>query len=1344
MSSYAVQAVVVPPASNTSAAGPLALPSPQPQTLRIWTVGVRRPVDLPWKPAGYNTRWLHDFVSSLHGVRGAGQFLPTTGAAGDSVMHLLFVPRLYNPDGSQPRFWLFHVEDRASVVYGHHPFDWHIAATHLGDIYQGLNVPSSRPTLVIGSQLVSPSCHLTDVPSGSIVQIPIGALPMESSDDAWDPTPLVVPGPFFQYVPARGPAGEDAVSPALGASPELHLAESASRDVACQTDQTPTVDAPLLSAPVVRDLALQFRGMAECLLSLPFAANVEPSQPSSPVSSSQPPAPIFCGPPLALPTEADSEEPPPGAHHLAVASEGLPDSSNSRTGTPTLNLGVLVFLGSGVRGHPFVGALGIALLVDQVSGSYFSPNASASEDEAVHSEDVPEGHRPGDGLHSRPAGPPPPTPAGAADQPDPADARLVYNASVPPDLNFLPGSMRSVHVARRFPAPMIIRWVQNRLFRHQNGLLPASAFLNGPIPQGHNPFTSRAQCHEVGYQEPEHIPPLGVLQAHADNRGWRGVVMLNPQPDSAAVHLIAIPQHGHLVSIGLIVNNRLVPCCVPRRARWRDLDRIAFEGVQGRLELPPSVDVVQDVVTFRSGDCFRIDTSSGNTPASEYARLEEVDQETAEISVQSTPNAVSGSRGLSLPPPSLLLGAALAIGHSRLWLCLYGFVLVEAMHRPGGFPWHALPHERTFQLPNIDDDVQIIYYSPFLGNFPAYWARQGTDQSVAWAQFLNDDAAWATDFFPVWPGIHLNALAFVPVGLDRSTVTVVLSYRGFGRAVLMPRTVTDPWLLSFASQHVSADIDEIFLPHALEAWRFYDVPPPDYRLRNGDVLYLRDRPRNRDPLEVEEPWDIQTSGTGQHAPWAIGFRLDSDTVVDLLQPGQRPTLVSIPSGETWAPVQCTFSGDFHIQHPGMWTPVQWTPSSIPQLMLIHGVASEANVVVATTAGRRVRTVPRHVSRDTLATCTELCRSSLTLGGVPSYALDAGVEIRNGDVVFGDPVTSSGVPVSAFRLLSVMLLPFLGCRFPGSLGLALSAVFLSGGSAMQQPLAFSFNAYRVGRFPWRDDATEADIAPLSAHETVDTVYLSPFSGPGPVVTLPSTFSVSAWSAALVLQDPAWGAVACPVWPTVSAGAMVAVPRPPTRDLVCLHVTSHLEHFALCIPRVTTIAWLVGALRMARTLDVLSLRIPPALGQSPGDSQDEITWRTGDLIVALPPDAFTGLFQTPVFTRAEQLRHCAIWSLDFCLAAKSDAVVWQPDARPLLTVTLAVGLLSRGLLRTDPTWSCLRTRIVLSMSWSRLRPLASARLSTLIRTVNNCVPICPPSKDTPVYCPFRMMSCSKAPL
>ena len=1243
--------------------------------------------------------------------------------------------------------------------------------------------------------------------------------------------------------------------------------------------------------------------------------------------------------------------------------------------------------------------------------------------------------------------------------------------------------MRSVHVTRRFPAPMVIRWVQNRLIRHQHGLLPATAFLNGPIPQGtpfrfHNPFTARAQCHEVGYQEPEHIPPLGVLQAHADNRGWRGVVLLNPQPDSAAVHLIALPQYGHLVSVALLVDNRIVPCCVPRRARWRDLKVLTFEGVRGRLDLPSHIDVVQDTVTFRSGDCFRVDTAADHTPASEFARLEEVDQEIAEVVIQDGPASDASRRR-----PVSWLGCLLCSIYcfrrvSASWWWTVGLSLSLAMHRPGSFPWQLPAHERSFHLSDSDEGVRVIYYSPFVGAFPPYQASPETDHSVAWAQFLNDDAAWAVDFFPVWPGLHFNAHAFVPVGDDTSTVTAILHYAGFARAVLMPRTVTDSWLRSFASHQVSADIDSIYLPHALEIWRFYDVPPPDCRLRNGDVLYLYDRDRQQEPLEFEGPWDIQTSGTGQHAPWAVGFRLDSETVVDLLRPGQRPASAIIPAGETWAPVQCTFSGDFNLLHPGMWTPVQWTASSTPQLIQAHGVAAYANVVVSTASGRRVRSVPRMVNRDALAACTGLHRSSITLGGVTTAALDAGVEIRNGDVVFGHSQERSaaprsvrpssrillllgwgpvlwrrGIPWSAVPSLLVVtsfalqagirdvrameapspdsdeartirtrlarsrsrsrqffpssrngpesgppipisvwnphptrrdhcfgdfaprggglqvraICPFAGgsssrevthdavwsvfadtgrslcgrwphgffpgrglghragltilplsptplatvvlhrqgsarpfvvpesvtlaqihllsgnydlgasprslisspacggrdphaplrvrngddfayvppfrdpewcqvqwpryrdpveamkcaswtipfviewdgvarfwstyssspqivilrehtwwdprqrtfCDFrgdrlggtwipvlhgssehlhmldhagvravhvmcvdytrddtshhnaflPGSYshqpphgwqwhpGLAslqpsslrtgdvlvpdtsvedrfdpwtqsiqqfmppvvagalargrlwgvliLLSWLTPGVGAMQQPLPFSFNAFRVGRFPWRENDPDTTLALLSTQDSVDTVYLSPFSGPGPVLTLPATSSVADWSAALVQQDPAWGASACPVWPTVSAGAMIAVPRPPSLRLVCIHVTTHLEHFAICIPRVTTLAWLLSALRSSRALDVLSLRIPPALGLIPGDGLDEITWRTGDLVVALPPDAFTGLFQTPVFVRAEQVRHCAIWSLDFWLAAKADAVMWKPETRPLLT-------------------------------------------------------------------------------
>ncbi|CAE7488040.1 unnamed protein product [Symbiodinium necroappetens] len=398
--SFGVAAVVSPDESNTLGAGLAVIPSPQPHTLRVWTVGVKRPVDLPWKPEGYNTRWLHDFICSIHGVREVGHFLSTTGAAGDSVMHLLFVPRLNNPAGGQPRFWLFHVEDRASVVYGHYPFDWGIASTHVQDIYQGLNVPSSRPTLVIGSRLVAPSCHLLDVPSGSIVQIPIGALPMEASDDAWDPTPWVVPGPFFQYVPARGPAGEDAISPAQASIQEQVPTPPLSCEVACQTDMPLAVDTPLLSAQGVSDLAMQLHGLADCLTSLPiFAVEAPPAGPQSPCSSHNT-APVFCGPP------ADSVDATEGAPARAASPAGETsasvelDTSGARHGPsrPYLCFLASFLLTVRPRAPPLVRLVWLAASLDGAFGSYFTPNASGSEDEEAHSVDIPEGHRPGDGA----------------------------------------------------------------------------------------------------------------------------------------------------------------------------------------------------------------------------------------------------------------------------------------------------------------------------------------------------------------------------------------------------------------------------------------------------------------------------------------------------------------------------------------------------------------------------------------------------------------------------------------------------------------------------------------------------------------------------------------------------------------------------------------------------------------------------------------------------------------------------------------------------------------------------------------------------------------------------------
>ena len=548
--------------------------------------------------------------------------------------------------------------------------------------------------------------------------------------------------------------------------------------------------------------------------------------------------------------------------------------------------------------------------------------------------------------------------------------------------------------------------------------------------------------------------------------------------------------------------------------------------------------------------------------------------------------------------------------------------------------------------------LQVRAICPFAGRSPS---REVTHDAI-WSVLADVGRSlcgrWPLSFAPGRGLGHRDSLTLFPIS-PAPIATVLLHRQGSARPFVVPEL-----------HLLSGNFDLGSSPRSLTSSPACGVRDPHapLRARNGDTLaYV---PPFRDPewCQVQWPRYQDPVEAMKCASWTVPFMIEWDGVARFWSTySSSPQVVILRERTWWDPLQgtfCDFRGD---RLGGTWVPV------------LHGFSEHLHMLDH--AGvRAVHVMCIDDERDDTS-----CHNAFLPGPYshqpphgwqwhPGMASLQPSSLRTGDVLVPDrsvdgrfdPWTQSiqrfvslvvaGALVATGRLWGLLIL--LACVTPGA-------------EAMQQPLAFSFNAFRVGRFPWRENHPAATIASLSTQEDVDTVYLSPFSGPGQVLTLPGTSSVAEWSTALLQQDPAWGASACPVWPTVSAGAMIAVPRPPSLHLVCLHVTTHLEHFAISVPRVTTLAWLVSALRNARALDVLSLRIPPALGQTPGDGQDEIHWRTGDLVVALPPDAFTGLFQTPVFVRAEQLRHCAIWSLDFWLAAKADAVMWQPESRPLLT-------------------------------------------------------------------------------
>ena len=554
--------------------------------------------------------------------------------------------------------------------------------------------------------------------------------------------------------------------------------------------------------------------------------------------------------------------------------------------------------------------------------------------------------------------------------------------------------------------------------------------------------------------------------------------------------------------------------------------------------------------------------------------------------------------------------------------------------------------------------LQVRAICPFAGRSSSREVTHDAVWSVLTGVGRSLCGHWQLGFFPGRGLGHRDSLTLLPIS-PAPMATVVLHRQGSARPFAVPESIT------MAQLHLlSGNFDLGSSPRSFTSSPACGVRDPHapLRARNGDALaYV---PPFRDPewCQVQWPRYQDPVEAMKCASWTIPFMIEWDGVARFWSTySSSPQVVILRERTWWDPLQgtfCDFRGD---RLGGTWVPV------------LHGFSEHLHMLDH--AGvRAVHVMCIDDGRDDTH-----CHNAFLPGPYshqpphgwqwhPGIASLQPSSLRTGDVLVPDPsvdgrfdpwtqsIQKFAPPVVAGALAATGrlwgLVVLLACVTPGAV-------------AMQQPLAFSFNAFRVGRFAWRENHPAATIATLSTRDDVDTVYLSPFSGPGQVLTLPGNSSVAEWSAALLQQDPAWGASACPVWPTVSAGAMIAVPRPPTLHLVCLHVTTHLEHFAICIPRVTTLAWLVSALRNARALDVLSLRVPPALGQTPGDGQDEIHWRTGDLVVALPPDAFTGLFQTPVFVRAEQLRHCAIWSLDFWLAAKADAVMWQPESRPLLT-------------------------------------------------------------------------------
>ncbi|CAE7212948.1 unnamed protein product [Symbiodinium sp. CCMP2592] len=960
---------------------------PPPTTIRIWTLNINAPVDLPWRPQGYPTRWLRELMCRLHHIDDPGEFRPTHSTTDSSVQHVLFVPVV---PATRPtvRFWLLHWGDAAAVTFGHSPFSWDVVSAHLRALFPGGLLPERSPALSYAGQLYPPGVALPDFPSGAVIQILIGALArIPGDDDPWNPDPLVVEGPYFRHVPSRGPALEPAIlldghgnRRAAGASHVPLIDQEVQTDLSGNgtgLDHATVSRVHMLSQELSFHTSRLWAGLAE--------PDAEPAGESQPV--------------LRLASQSTCAAVSPSTVDLL----DIASVSNCRRQD---RLSVVVLSLVCTRGLFGPSAFGRLLVLATVgAGSIISAPPASSDDE--QSEDA--GPPPVQAFNmsaaeptpvSRPAGPPPPEPVNAPFQP-----RMWFLRAARPLEDYALGLWPSS--VEREPAADedTVRRVQADLLGLQRGLRTFAA----AIPLGtpfciHNPFTARQQCELVEYSAGPEINPFVLFRGHARSRGWADIVLLQPQPDATAVHLIGCPQAPGNAAVGIVLEGRLVPCCLPVCVGTAALRALQLDGSEYDLR-PPEVQEGSSVVQFRNGDCLAVrprSQSRSPPPPEQVAAFAALTSE-AELAAGSPdiPFSSQGRPVLSWGCFSLIFcrftpSMCLSLG------LLAGAALAQGMHRPGGFPWGTDPINRDFSAITAEDPVYVVLHSPFLGVFPPYTASHDTRHGQVWAQFLNDDPGWASDFFPVWPGPAFNELSMVPVGQDAALVTIMLMWRGHHRATLTPRTMTVAWLTAFISRHINSPVDGISLPHGLAICELFDVPPAAFRFRNGDVVYIHDPPEDpSEPLEFVDPWHLQDGLAAPHAPWATGFQLMFGISVHLLRPNRPPLLASVSAGEAWCPESFTFTGTFRNHFPGMWTPVQWSGARALQLIEVHGVAAQVNVVAASPEGRLCRTVDRIASRDSLADQLHFLPGSLQVGGVPSYALNQACELRNGDVVFGD-------------------------------------------------------------------------------------------------------------------------------------------------------------------------------------------------------------------------------------------------------------------------------------------------------------------------------------------------------
>ena len=494
------------------------------------------------------------------------------------------------------------------------------------------------------------------------------------------------------------------------------------------------------------------------------------------------------------------------------------------------------------------------------------------------------------------------------------------------------------------------------------------------------------------------------------------------------------------------------------------------------------------------------------------------------------------------------------------------------------------------------------------------------------------------------------------------------------RALVLPARLSTARLRQTVGYLTGWDIARLGLPVGLPA-QISSQSDMSCLLRDGDVLDVSIAGCDTVTHLVHCPPELKNN-----VLWTRRLVLQVPAFIRIWNPRIRPPiLVCIPAGESWDPVEGTFSGDFSTNHPGRWTPVRWAPCKLPHLVQVSDEEHCANVLFEDSSGVICVTLDRQVTPfDIMHGTADSCRGVRVLGNFHIGA-HAPLELRDGDVVVTGPLAQvEDAAWPDLRNSFVRRLPWwpllgISCLGPAMPRLAClvsvftTSVLATSGSGALHLHGRSRSPHRAeaARCPsprigyWRPERRH-QMSLVATRSECHLQVLCPFRGWGPPVPYTRAIEAQQILRAVHRDSGNWAVGVLPLGGSHIEHFTVILPLPPAPLVTVLLHTAGTSR-AVLLPSCITLRHISDYFVSLTGTPGMHALVPPALKRIGGYEDEIVRLRHGDTfeLEAGPWHPYSRQHEAVIIPDLQHLPHLNVWHMPFLVRSGGWVSVWGTD-------------------------------------------------------------------------------------